>query len=485
MGEEAKQKLAMVVGQFGVEAAMCRHVAIPQTRDRRYNSNLSRHLRINQLTPQNWNGDSSMRAWIIFLIFLCAPSRLFSQYQGASAAPAEARGVASLRALVQEAMERNPEILAARRAVEAKRARVPQAGAWPDPKLSVSYAGNVFPPFTVMVGDPSSTRQIMAEQEIPYPGKTRLRTDIASREADAETLAYEGVWRRIAAEVKQAYFDLWFTEQSLSTLRKDRELLAKFEKIAEVRYSAGKATQQDVLKAQVELTRLLERQTVLEQARQTFQAQLNGLRNFPVDAPLGTPEELKINNVAPWLDELQTAALANYPALRQQRTMVAENRLAVDLAKREVRPDFSVGYTYMQRARLPDMYGITFSTSLPIFRHRKQDKAIAEAAANLESSRQREANELTMLRYRVKQEFLDVLASEQLLTLYSQGIVPQSSLALESSISSYETGAVDFLNVLGNFTTLLDYELNYKQQIANHEKALARLEELTALNLIQ
>jgi outer membrane protein TolC len=426
-----------------------------------------------------------MRPWIIFLIFVCAPSRLFSQYRGASAAPAEAKGVVSLAALVQEAMERNPEIQAARRAVEAKRARVPQAGAWPDPKLSVSYGGNVLPPFTVMAGDPSSARQIMAEQEIPYPGKTRLRTEIASRDADAETLAYEAVWRRIAAEVKQAYFDLWFTDQSLSTLRKDHELLEKFEKIAEIRYSVGKAAQQDVLKAQVELTRIIERQTVLEQSRQSFQAQLNSLRNLPVDAPVGTPEQLEISHLGASLDELQAAAQANYPALKQQRTMVAENRLTVDLAKREVRPDFSVGYTYMQRDRLPDMYGITFSTSLPIFRHRKQDKAIAEAAANLESSRQMEANELTMLRYRVKQEFLDIQASEQLVKLYSQAIVPQSSLALESSISSYETGAVDFLNVLGNFITVLDYELSTKQQIANHEKALARLEELTALNLIR
>jgi outer membrane protein TolC len=426
-----------------------------------------------------------MRPWIMFLIFLCAPSRLFSQYQGPSAAPAEAKGVASLTALVQEAMEHNPEIQAARRAVEAKRARVPQAGAWPDPRLSVSYAGNVLPPFTIMAGDPSSARQIMAEQEVPYPGKTRLRAEIASRDADAETLAYEAVWRRIAAEVKQAYFDLWFTDQSLSTLRKDRELLEKFEKIAEIRYSVGKAAQQDVLKAQVELTRLIERQTALEQTRRTFEALLDSLRNLPLDAPVGTPRELEVSNLGASLDELQAAAQANYPALKQQRTMVAENRLAVDLAKREVRPDFSVGYTYMQRDRLPDMYGITFSTSLPIFRHRKQDKAIAEAAANLESSRQMEANEQTMLRYRVKQEFLGVQAAEQLVKLYSQAIVPQSSLALESSISSYETGAVDSLNVLSNFTAVLDYELSTKQQIANHEKALARLEELTALNLIQ
>jgi outer membrane protein TolC len=427
-----------------------------------------------------------MRVWIVLVVFIiCVPARQFSQDQAPSPAPREAEGVARLAVLVQQAMERNPEVQAARQVVQAKRARVPQAGAWPDPKLSVSYAGNVLPPFTLMAGDPSSARQVMAEQEIPYPGKMRLRTEIASRGADAEALAYEAVWRRIEGQVKQAYFDLWFIEQSVATLRKDRELLENFEKVAEIRYSVGKAAQQDVLKAQVEISRLLERQTLLEQSRQTFVAQLNSLRNVPLDTPVGTQDELKMSSLAASLDQLQAACQANYPALKQQQALEAESLLTLDLANREVYPDFSVSYAYMQRDRLPDMYGITISTSLPIFRHRKQAMAVAEAAANLASSRQVEASELTTLRYRVKKEFLDVQASERLLTLYSQGIVPQTSLALESSISSYETGAVDFLNVLGNFTTLLDYELNYKQQIASHEKALARLEELTGLSLVQ
>jgi outer membrane protein TolC len=157
----------------------------------------------------------------------------------------------------------------------------------------------------------------------------------------------------------------------------------------------------------------------------------------------------------------------------------------VELAQKETRPNFSLGYTYMQRAGLPDMYGITFSTSLPIFHRSKQDQAVAEAAANLESARRTEANELTLLRYRVKQEYLQAQATDQLLKLYSQGIVPQSTLTLESSLSSYETGATDFLTVLSNFTMVLDYELGYQQQLATHEKTLARLEELTGLNLIQ
>jgi outer membrane protein TolC len=383
-----------------------------------------------------------MRPWIIFLIFLCAPPRLFSQSQGSSGVPAEPKGVASLVALTQEAMDRNPEIQAAKHAIEAKRARVPQAGASPNPKPTVGYGGNAVPPSAVTAGDAGGAR-------------------IASRDADAETLAYKAVRRRIEAKVKQAYFDLWFTDQSLSTLRTNRDLLARLEKIAEFRYSDANGVQHDVLKAQVELTRLIERQTVLEQARQTFQAQLNSLRDRPLETPIVTPQELGISNVAASLDDLQAAAQANYPVLKQEQARVEENHLLVDPAKKEDH------------------------TSQPIFRHRKQSMAIAEAATNLESSRQTEASELTTLRYRVKQEFSEVQSSEQLLKLYLQGIIPQSSLAMESAISGYATGAVDFLNVLSDFTTLLDYELASKQQIADHQKALARLEELTALNLIQ
>jgi outer membrane protein TolC len=165
--------------------------------------------------------------------------------------------------------------------------------------------------------------------------------------------------------------------------------------------------------------------------------------------------------------------------------MVEQGRLSVDLARREVRPDFSVGYTYMQRGALPDMYGITFTTSVPIFRHRKQDMAITEAAANLESARQMQANELTVLRFQVQQDFLEIEATEQLLKLYSQGIAPQSSLTLESSLNSYQTGGVDFLNVISNLQAVIDAELDYHMQVTNHEKALARLEEVTGLNLIE
>jgi cobalt-zinc-cadmium efflux system outer membrane protein len=289
----------------------------------------------------------------------------------------------------------------------------------------------------------------------------------------------------VAAEVKQAYFTLAYVDRSLATLQRDREELEGFEKVTEIHYSAGKAAQQDVLRAQLEVTRLSQRATMLKQQQRTLEAQLNSLRNVPIDSRVGTPAVAQPSAFVYTQDQLQDAAQSNYPALKRSRTMVDQSRLSVDLARRAIRPDFSVGYTYMQRDGLPDMYGITFSTSLPVFRHRKQDMAVAEAAANLESARQMQANELTVLRYQVQQDFLEVQTTSELLKIYSQGIAPQSSLTLESSINSYVTGGVDFLNVLSNFRAVIDAELDYHLQISNHEKALARLEEVTGLNLIE
>jgi len=422
---------------------------------------------------------------ILWLLTLSVCLPLQAQDSRAGTHTATTPPALQLSDLVREALERNPEVQAARRSVEAKRARISQAKAWPDPTISVGYGGNIVPPFMVMQGDPSSARQIMAEQEIPFPGKTRLRGQIATREAEAESLSVDDVVRRVAAEVKGTYFELYYTDQSLETLQKDREILEKVAKVAEIRYSVGKATQQDVLRAQVELSRLTERETLLEQTRRTLEAQLNSLRDRPVDTPLGATGEVQESPLVQTLDELQAAAESGFPVLKRQQTLIESNRLAVDLARKEVKPNFSVGYTYMQRAGMPDMYGLTFSTSLPIFRRNKQDQAIREAVENLESARRMEQNGLTVLRYRVKQEYLGAQAADRLLQLYSQGIVPQSRLTLESSLASYETGAVDFQTVLGNFATILDYELGYHQQLATHEKALARLEALTGLELIR
>jgi outer membrane protein TolC len=134
---------------------------------------------------------------------------------------------------------------------------------------------------------------------------------------------------------------------------------------------------------------------------------------------------------------------------------------------------------YQQRAGLPDMNGVTVTVNIPIFYKSKQRQSVAEASEDLISAEKMHDNRLNEVRFELKQQYLAAKASERLLTLYSKGVVPQSSLALESSMAAYQVGNVDFLSLIANFTTLLDYETDYYRQLADYQTALARIESLT------
>ncbi len=383
--------------------------------------------------------------------------------------------------LQAEAERVHPAIQAAISRVSAKRARIPQAKALPDPTVSAGWMGNITP-FDVQNGDPSSYRGVSAMQEFPYPGKRQLRAEVAAKEADAEQWSVETARRKVRAEVAQAFYGLWATDKALAITRANRELLEKFSRIAEEKYKVGRGVQQDVLRAHVEVTRILQRLTLLEQQRKTYEAQLNSLRLQPLSSPIPVVAEVEHVPLANSLEELLAQTAAS-PELRQQEAWIEQTRVTTTLARREYYPDFNAGYMYQQRPGMPDMHGFTLGIKIPIFYRDRQRKAVEEAAQTRVSLEQTHESIRTTLTFQVKEQFLAARASEELLQLYQKGVVPQSSLALESSLASYQTGEVDFLNVINNFVTVLDYRIAYFQEVANHKKALARIEEITGIPL--
>jgi outer membrane protein TolC len=163
--------------------------------------------------------------------------------------------------------------------------------------------------------------------------------------------------------------------------------------------------------------------------------------------------------------------------------MIERNQLAVNLAQKDYYPDLSVGYMYQQRPMLPDMHGMTFTINVPVFYKSKQREAVRQATEErlaAESGRDNRQNELN---FELKQQYLAAKASDELLRLFSEGVVPQSSLALESSMSAYQVGTVDFLSVIGNFSTVLNYEIDYYRELANYQTALARMESMVGVDL--
>jgi outer membrane protein TolC len=389
---------------------------------------------------------------------------------------------ADLDGLIGEALQKNPGIQSSLRQVEALRHRVPQAKTPPDPIVSAGWAGNIAP-FSVQKGDPSSTRAFTASQSIPYPGKLKLRGEIADREAEAAWWEYEAARRKLVADVKSAYYDYFAAAKAVEITQKNKDLLQKLSSIAEARYRVGKGVQQDVLRSQVEISLLQQRLTIFEQQQRTAQVRLNTFLFRDPEAQLPPPASFEPAKIGHSLDELYTLAREQDTGLQREQRVIERNQYAVNLARKDYRPDFGVGYMYQQRPGLQDMHGFTVAANIPIFYRTKQREAVREQIEQLASSERSKENRQTELSFAVKQQYLLAKSSEQLLKLYSQAIVPQSSLALESSMASYQVGAVDFLTILTNFTVVLDYEVSYYRELANYQMALANLEPLVGVEL--
>lgn len=416
---------------------------------------------------------------VSLVLMLCAAGRVSAQEPPVTNLPP-----VKLADLLAEAEQNHPAIQAAARMVNAKRARVAQARALPDPQLSAGYMGSLAP-FKTQKNDPSSYRTFGVMQEIPYPGKRDLRGKIAAKEADAEMPNVEAARRRVRAEVKLAYYELWSVEKSQEITGKNKELLEKLARIAEERYKVGKGLQQDVLRAQVEVTRIRQKQTLLELRRRTLEAQIASLLLRPSDAPLGPlPAEIAKSGLPYSFEELISKGVENSPEIRRQEELIEQSRLAADLARKEFYPDFSVSWDYQNRTSgMPEMYGLKFTMNLPIFNKGRRYAAVNEASETQASARQMREAVRTVLMFQVKEQFLAARASDELLTLYSKALVPQSALTLESSMAAYQVGSLDFLSLITNFISVLDYETSYYEELARYQQALARLEELTGIEL--
>jgi outer membrane protein TolC len=384
--------------------------------------------------------------------------------------------------VIREALEKSPEIQAAYHAASSLAHRVPQATALPDPTVAVGWAGNIAP-FTVQKNDPSSYRALTVSEQFPYPGKLKLRGEMASKEAEVADTEIEAVQRRLILESKSAYYDYFYYGKAIETAQRNKELLEKLSKISEARYRVGKAMQQDVLRSQVEISLLLQKIAMLEQQRATAQAKINSLMQRDPGAPLPPPAEVQQAEMRYSLDELNLLAATHDPLVLRDNKMIEKGHVAVAMARREFRPDIGVSYMYQQRDAMADMHGLTFSVNIPIFQKSKQRQGVMEASEALMGAQKEQAGRLNEVRFEIKQQYLAAKASEQLLSLYTKAVVPQSSLALESSMASYQVGSIDFLSLLANFTTLWSYETDYYRQLADYQIAVANIEAITGCDI--
>lgn len=385
----------------------------------------------------------------------------------------------SLQSLINEAVKENPQIKSARASWEASEFVPKQVSTLPDPMLMIGVK-NIGSKYSVGTEE-MSMLDFGWTQRIPFPGKLSLLGKIAEKSAEAMGEEYRAVLLNVIEKLKTSYFEYYYTEKAIETISMTIEYLKQLEKLAEVRYQVGKGIQQDIWKAQLEVSRLQERLEVLEQTRGSVIAVLKSILNRPDDAPLGRPADFTLTELSYTLNELIEIAQKNSPELKKVEKMKERDEFGLNYAKLQYLPDFSLTLGYGERGSLESMWTALVGIEFPIFFWRKQAYGVREARANLASSEEAYINTKRTLEAEIKTAYLELITSRKLIELYKNAIIPQSRGALESSRAGYSTGSVDFLTMITNAITLLDYELEYLRKLTVHEKAIAKLEALTGV----
>jgi outer membrane protein TolC len=401
-----------------------------------------------------------------------------------SAAGAQTPARLSLDDVVAEALARNPEIAAVERQYDAARQRPIQERSLPDPMLSAGYNANGNPlPGAGLGTEPTANIGFMVTQPLPYPGKLDLRASMASREADATEQQIETARLNVTARVKQAYYRLSYTYAIDEVLTRNRDLLSTILKVSENRYTVGEAAQQDVIKAQTQISILDLRLERVRQERATREGELNALLARPPSTPIGRPEDLPLTDFDASLDALVTATTDHAPMLRRDQIMIDRSQLAVDAARKDYKPDFAVSGGYYYMGAMPPMYEVRFDVTIPLQRARRA-AAVAEQQSAVEQARRTYDSTRLALQGRVHEDFQTAATSIRLARMYRDTVLPQARLALESSMASYQTGRVDFLSVVTNFGTVLEYEMSYFDELAAYHTAVSRIEEMSGTPLV-
>ena len=393
----------------------------------------------------------------------------------------------NLPALVDAALANNPELKSSAARWEMFRSRVKQAGSLDDPMLMLKIQNGIVTDPLNFTRDSMTQKVIGISQQLPFYGKRELRKEVAAQEAESYRWSLAERKLELTRMVKEAYYQIFLADKSLEILGRNIKILDDFVVIAQTKYSVGQGAQQDIFKAQLERSRMLDMRITLEQQRRSLEVNLNSLLYRPTSTRIGAIADFALSPLSLGFDRLRDLAEDNRPLLKGLRAQIEKGKIGHRLAQKEFYPDFNVAFEYMQRQPAmgsdgSDMYSLGVTFNLPVHNVRRH-AMLAESSSEVTMS----GEELNAARNTIASGIADLLAQmerrRKLAELYKSGIIPQAEQSLESAVIGYRVNRVDFLNLLDSRVVLFNYEREYYDSMADYQMKLAQLEAMVGTDL--
>ena len=416
---------------------------------------------------------------LLLLVFICSRIGI-----------AQVPKVEQLAGFIEIALKDNPKIEAAIHRANSAEKIIPQAGALPDPQLTLGLMNLPVNSFD-FDQEPMTGKLVSVMQMFPFPGKLGFSADMAEFETQAARFRQQEISNQIVSMVKKVYYDLYVADRAIEIVQANQALVQQFVSVAETKYATGSGLQQDVLRAQLELSKMEDDLIMWQQKRKVFEAKLNALVNSPAHTRIdNTRSELPLPEDVLVEVELEKIERAR-PLLLAWKEMLNKADIAVKLASRDYWPNFTVGASYSQRdnlkngATMHDFFSATVSLNIPLYFNRKQKPKVQQKQFDLVSLQ----SEYEAVRNDVLAEIegirAELVRNQKRVDLYKEGILLQAQQSLESALAGYQVGKVDFITLINNWMLLQNYELQFYRALADYWKASASYEFALGRDLIQ
>ena len=382
------------------------------------------------------------------------------------------------------AVQHNPALAAAGKQAEAMAAIPSQVGSLPDPKVS-------FKAINLPVDSFSTTQENMTQMQLgfsqafPFPGKLALKSEAAEHMAAAALQNRQEFRLVVLRNTRIHWWNLAYLDKALSIIRRNQDLLRNLVKIAETKYTTGKGLQQDVLLAQLELSKLLERELKLQAAREREAATLNALLGRSASTGIVMPEQTvaAMEHAAVDAAGLKQWARTHRPMLLAMDSRVQAAGSMVALAEKDYYPDFNIGAAYgfrqginpASRKTRPDFTTIMLTMTLPLYTGSKQDKAVDQRLAEKARAQFSREDAFNRVDADIDAAASDLSIAYNQVALFEKGILPQARQTTASMLAGYQVNKVDFLNLVRAQLSEFNTDIQYWQQISQLHQAEARL----------
>ena len=393
-----------------------------------------------------------------------------------------------LQQLLEEADNNNPSLRAALEQIAVADSRIAQVSALNDPVLSIALSNY---PIDELRSDvtPMTGNEIRLAQMLPFPGKLDAKGKVAAKKSRWFAAAYQDARLQLRQKVKDAWYLFLFQQQAIELTKRNLQVLEDFIKLTETRYEVGKGLQQNVLKAQLQRSKQLDKLFSLQQQQEATQAELNSLVGHETARRLETSEQLSSAGGDYSLEQLQQQAVEKRPMFKAFDALVDQYKSQRTLADLDYRPDFTLWAGYRFRDdNLPDggtdFISAGLSFNLPL-RNARRGGAVAEADSALRMAYQQRNDFQNNVNLAIHRSLTTFEKSKQLAELYESGIIPQANQTVQATLSAYQVDKVDFLDLLDSVMSLYNYQIDYARALSEQHRSRAQLEAAAGLDADQ